>query len=177
MRAKGPTSGTTNGASPNGTPQSDTPPAKAKRPGSDNHGSPYADARDLVDTASTSGRLSTWANAVRSAGLTDVLSGRGPLTVFAPTNVAFEKLPSHELEALLADHSRLADVLRQHVVKGRVRAPRPDTPGSHTSIGGGVLTLSALPGSYRVNDANVVRTNIRASNGVIHVIDTVLMPR
>jgi uncharacterized surface protein with fasciclin (FAS1) repeats len=136
---------------------------------------PYADAPDLVATVSEFERLRTFAAALHTAGLERLLSERGPFTIFAPTNRAFEKLPRREFDALLADASRLARVLCHHVVPGRVRAPRPDAPGLAMPIDGAELRLSATGSRYQVDGASIVKTNIRASNGVIHAIDTVLL--
>jgi uncharacterized surface protein with fasciclin (FAS1) repeats len=136
---------------------------------------PYADAPDLMTTVSEFERLRTFAAALHAAGLERLLAERGPFTIFAPTNRAFEKLPRPELDALLADASRLARVLCHHVVPGRVRAPRPDAPGLAMPIDGAELRLSATGDRYQVDGASIVKTNIRASNGVIHAIDTVLL--
>lgn len=136
---------------------------------------PYADTPDLVTTVGDLDRLRTFAAALHAAGLEQLLAERGPFTIFAPVNRAFDKLPRAELDALLADTSRLARVLCHHVVPGRVRAPRPDRPGIAMPIDGPELNLSASDDRYQVDSANIVKTNIRASNGVIHAIDTVLL--
>lgn len=136
---------------------------------------PYSDAPDLVAAAGGFDRLRTFAAALHAAGLEALLSERGPFTIFAPTNHAFDKLPRAELDALLADTDRLARVLCHHVVPGRVRAPRPETPRIVMPIDGSELNLSATDDRYQVDHASIVKTNIRASNGVIHAIDTVLL--
>lgn len=138
-------------------------------------GSPYSDTPNLVGAAGGQERLRTFAQALRVAGLEEMLSERGPYTIFAPTNRAFSKLSQEEYDGLLADSDRLARVLCHHVVPGRVRAPRPDKTRLALPIDGAELTLSARADRYQVDDARIVRTNIRASNGVIHAIDTVLL--
>lgn len=163
-------------ADPYAQPRVNGPPPQP-RLASERSRSPYADEGDLVQTASAMQRFSTFAQAVRAAGLGAVLTGRGPLTVFAPTDRAFGKIAQGELDALFADTERLAELLRRHVVRGRVKAPRPETPRALKSIDGGALTLSIDTGAYHLNEARVVKTNIRASNGVIHAIDTVLTSR
>lgn len=114
---------------------------------------------------------------MKAAGLVDDLSASGPITVFAPTNRAFARMPQPELDALLADKDRLAEVLRHHIVDHRVRAPRRDAATEETPVAGDALTLTSRTDAFRVDDARLVKTNIRASNGVIHAIDTVLLPR
>lgn len=138
-------------------------------------GSPYSDTPNLVFAAEGHDRLRTFTEALRVAGLEEMLSAKGPFTIFAPTNKAFSKLSREEYQELLADSDRLARVLCHHVVPGRVRAPRPDAPRMAMPIDGAELTLSARADRYHVDDASIVRTNIRASNGVIHAIDTVLL--
>ena len=97
--------------------------------------------------------------------------------MFAPTDRAFAKLPEQERDALMSDPDRLAEVLRHHVVEGKVKAPRIDEPRVATPMHGADLTLTTTEGVYHVGGAKLVKTNFRASNGVIHDIDTVLMPR
>jgi uncharacterized surface protein with fasciclin (FAS1) repeats len=142
--------------------------ADAPKPGAD---------RDILDTAWTLGRFNTFTTAARNAGLESLLTGKGPFTVFAPTDRAFAKLPSRERDALMADPGRMAEVLRHHVVKGKVKAPRVDEPRTATPMHGADLTITATDGVYHVGDAKLDTTHFRASNGVIHAIDTVLMPR
>lgn len=133
-------------------------------------------ARDLVMAAGEFDRLRLFASALRVAGLESLLAERGPFTIFAPTNRAFEKLSRQTYESLLADPERLATVLCHHVVPGRVKAPKPGAPRLAMPIAGTELRLSASDDRYHVEDANIVRTNIKATNGVIHAIDTVLLP-
>ena len=154
--------GTDSPAAPNGE------AAAAQSPNSD---------ESLLDAAAGISRLHAFSAAIHAAGLAEVLGGDGPLTIFAPTDRAFEKLPSGELAALLNDKSRLADVLRHHVVPGRVKAPGERRPRSVTPQFGDKLRLTSETGSYHVDEARIVKTNIRAMNGVIHAIDTVLIPR
>ena len=139
--------------------------------------SPYAAEHDLLGVASRVDRLSTFAMAVRAAGLADLLGTKGPFTIFAPTDRAFAKLPKPEFDALLLDAPRLAQLLCHHVVPGRVKAPKPDAPGIALPVAGPELALTAGTNEFHVEEARLVKTNMRATNGVIHAIDTVLMPR
>jgi uncharacterized surface protein with fasciclin (FAS1) repeats len=129
---------------------------------------------DIVTTAAGSNRLSIFVDLVRAAGLTDLLRSVGPFTVFAPTDRAFDRVSRHDLDALMADQARLADVLGHHVVSGRVHAPQPESPRIATPLKGKDLTLTSRIDAYHVNEARLVQTNIRASNGVIHAIDKLL---
>lgn len=131
--------------------------------------------KDIVDTAVAAGSFSTLATALTQAGLIDTLKGEGPFTVFAPTDAAFEKIPADQLQAILADKQLLTDILTYHVVAGKVKAKDVVKIDSATSLQGSEITVSSDDG-VRVNNANVVKTDIMASNGVIHVIDTVLVP-
>jgi len=133
-------------------------------------------ARDIVDTAVAAGNFTTLVTALRAAGLVDTLKGPGPFTVFAPNDAAFAKIPRAQLDALLADRNRLTQVLTFHVVPGRVMAADV-RPGEVTTVQGGRLTVATGGGNVTVNGARVTATDIAASNGVIHVIDTVVMPR
>ncbi|HEX7123977.1 MAG TPA: fasciclin domain-containing protein [Gemmatimonadaceae bacterium] len=133
-------------------------------------------AKNLVGAAGDFERLRLFASALRVAGLEALLSERGPFTIFAPTNRAFEKLSRQTYDDLLADPARLAALLCHHVVPGRVKAPKPGAPRLAMPIAGAELRLSAANDRYQVEDASIVRTNIKASNGVIHAIDTVLFP-
>jgi uncharacterized surface protein with fasciclin (FAS1) repeats len=133
-------------------------------------------AADIVDTAIAAGQFTTLAKALTAAGLIDALKADGPFTVFAPTDEAFAKLPAAKLEALLADREALTRVLTYHVVPGRVMAA--DVAGMKTakSLAGPSLTIDAADG-VRIDRAKVIKADVLASNGVIHVIDTVLIPR
>ena len=132
-------------------------------------------AKDIVDTAVAAGDFKTLAVALDKAGLTDTLKGKGPFTVFAPTDAAFAKVPKKDLDALLADKSKLAAVLTYHVVPGSVMA-KDIQAGRVKTVQGSDLTLSTS-GGVRVDGANVVKADIVADNGVIHVIDSVVLPK
>jgi uncharacterized surface protein with fasciclin (FAS1) repeats len=134
-----------------------------------------AAAADIVDTAVSAGQFNTLVKAVQAAGLVDTLKGKGPFTVFAPTDAAFAKLPAGTLEALLADKQKLAQVLTYHVVPGKVTAADVK-PGSVQTVQGQFLSLQADKSGVTVNSAKVVKADVMADNGVIHVIDTVVLP-
>lgn len=148
-------------------------PAEAKR--SPYRGYASRSERNLVETAASAGSFKTLATAIRAAGLVDSLSGKGPFTLFAPTDSAFAKLPKAELDRLLGDKARLSQVLNNHVVPGIAKAPKEGSPRSATAVSGTELKITAKDRGFRVNDARVVNGEIIASNGVIHAIDTVLM--
>jgi uncharacterized surface protein with fasciclin (FAS1) repeats len=131
---------------------------------------------DLVDTAVQNGSFTTLAAALQAAGLVDTLKGPGPFTVFAPTDAAFAKLPPGTVEGLLADPARLRAVLTYHVVPGRVTAAQVVGLTTATTVQGEPLRISATGGTVRINSATVTQADIMASNGVIHVVDTVLLP-
>jgi uncharacterized surface protein with fasciclin (FAS1) repeats len=130
---------------------------------------------DIVDTAVAAGSFTTLATALQAAGLVDTLKGDGPFTVFAPTDEAFAKLPPGTVEALLADPAKLQAVLTYHVVPGRVTAADVTNLSSATSVQGAPIAIDTYHG-VKVNDAQVTQADVMASNGVIHVIDTVLLP-
>ena len=131
-------------------------------------------AKDLVDTAVAAGNFKTLATALQAAGLVDTLKGPGPFTVFAPTDAAFAKIPKADLDALLKDKAKLTAVLTYHVVPGKVMAADVKA-GKVKTVQGGELTVSTM-GGVKVDDAQVTATDIVASNGVIHVIDSVVLP-
>ncbi len=131
--------------------------------------------KDIVDTAVSAGDFQTLATALTVAGLVDTLKGPGPFTVFAPTDAAFAKIPAADLKALLADKDALTKVLTYHVVEGKVLASDVIKLDSAMTVEGSTVSIDTADG-VKVNNANVVTTDIVASNGVIHVIDTVLMP-
>ena len=133
-------------------------------------------AADIVDTAVSAGQFKTLVKAVQEAGLVDTLKGKGPFTVFAPTDEAFAKLPAGTLEALLMDKQKLASILTYHVVPGKVMAAQVK-PGQVKTVQGQSLTVSTMNGAVMVDSAKVIKTDIVASNGVIHVIDTVVLPK
>ena len=134
-----------------------------------------AQAKDIVDTAVAAGSYKTLATALQVAGLIDTLKGKGPFTVFAPTDDAFAKIPKADLDALLKDKARLTSVLTHHVVAGTVLS-KDIKPGKVKSLQGSELTI-ATTGGVTVDSAKVVKADVLADNGVIHVIDTVLMPK
>ncbi|MFN0161610.1 MAG: fasciclin domain-containing protein [Burkholderiales bacterium] len=133
-------------------------------------------AADIVDTAVSAGQFKTLVKAVQEAGLVETLKGKGPFTVFAPTDEAFAKLPAGALDALLKDKQKLAAVLTYHVVPGQVMAAQVK-PGAVKTVQGQSLMVSAKGGAVMVDGAKVVKTDIATSNGVIHVIDAVVMPK
>jgi uncharacterized surface protein with fasciclin (FAS1) repeats len=137
---------------------------------------PTAFAQTIVDIAAGNDDFSTLVTAVVAADLAGVLSSDGPFTVFAPTNAAFAKIPAETLDAILADTELLTAILTYHVVAGDVRAADVVALGSATTVQGEPVTISVDDMGVRVNDAHVVATDIVASNGVIHVIDTVILP-
>jgi uncharacterized surface protein with fasciclin (FAS1) repeats len=132
-------------------------------------------AKDIVETAVAAGSFKTLATALQAAGLVDTLKGKGPFTVFAPTDAAFAKIPKADLDALLKDKAKLTAVLTYHVVPGAVMA-KDVKAGNVKTVQGGMLTLGTT-GGVTVNNAKVVQADIVASNGVIHVIDTVVLPK
>lgn len=135
-------------------------------------------ALDIVDTAVDAGQFNTLAAALTAAGLVDTLKGEGPFTVFAPTDAAFAKLPAGTVENLLKPENRdqLVAILTYHVVPGKVYAADVVKMTSATTVNGSDVSILVAAGSVRVDDANVVATDIVASNGVIHVIDAVIIP-
>ena len=135
-----------------------------------------AQAKDIVDTAVAAGSFKTLATALGAAGLVDTLKGKGPFTVFAPTDEAFAKVPKADLDALLKDKAKLTAVLTYHVVPGKVMA-KDVKAGQVKTVQGSNITVSTSSGGVSVNNAKVVKTDIVADNGVIHVIDTVIMPK
>jgi len=130
---------------------------------------------DIVDTAASAGSFKMLVTAVKAADLVDTLKGDGPFTVFAPTDEAFSKIPEDKLNALLADREALARVLTYHVVPGKVMAKDVTTLASAKTVQGQAISIDTSAG-VRVNDARVVKADIETSNGVIHVIDAVILP-
>jgi uncharacterized surface protein with fasciclin (FAS1) repeats len=131
---------------------------------------------DLVETAAQAGTFGTLAAALQAAGLVDTLRGPGPFTVLAPTDAAFAKLPAGTVERRLADRPRLTDVLTDHVVPGKVMAADVIGPTEAPTVQGRALPIDARYG-VRVAGARVVQPDIQADNGVIHVVDAVLLPK
>ncbi len=134
-----------------------------------------AQAGTVVDVAASVDTFSTLVAAVQAAGLVETLSSEGPFTVFAPTNEAFAALPAGTLDALLADPEQLAGILTLHVVSGKALAADVVGLTEVTTVAGKVLPISTVDG-VSVGGVNVVQTDVMASNGVIHVIDAVILP-
>jgi uncharacterized surface protein with fasciclin (FAS1) repeats len=130
---------------------------------------------DIVDTAVGAGSFSTLVAAVQAAGLVDTLKGAGPFTVFAPTDDAFAKLPAGTVDALLKDIPKLAKILTYHVVAGKVMAADVVKITKATTVEGSDLKVDASNG-VKINDATVVTPDVACDNGVIHIIDSVLLP-
>jgi len=134
--------------------------------------------KNLVQVADTAGTFKTLLAAAQAAGVAGALQGDGPLTVFAPTDAAFAKLPAGTVESLLKPENKekLASILLHHVVAGRVYSDQALEAGLATTLGGGTLTIAVVDGKARVDGAHIVKTDIEARNGVIHVVDAVLLP-
>ena len=143
-------------------------------------GSTFARAtnQDIVDTAVGAGQFKTLAAALQAAGLVDTLKGPGPFTVFAPTDAAFAKLPAGTVESLLKpeNKAKLTAILTYHVVPGAVKAEQVTKLDEAKTVNGAMVKVSTDHGKVMINNANVVKADIPASNGVIHVIDTVILP-
>lgn len=136
-----------------------------------------ASAADLVDTAVSAGSFNTLVAAVKGAGLVETLKGPGPFTVFAPTDAAFAKLPPGTVEGLLKDPAKLKKILLYHVVSGKVMAADVVKLKSAKTVEGGSAKITVKGSTVMLNNAKVEKTDIACDNGVIHVIDTVLMPK
>jgi uncharacterized surface protein with fasciclin (FAS1) repeats len=136
----------------------------------------HGDKKDIVDTAVAAGQFSTLVTAVTAAGLVETLKGEGPFTVFAPNDAAFAKVPKADLDALLADKEKLTAVLTYHVVPGKLMAADLAGMSSLKTVQGGELMLDTSNG-VTVDGAPVISADIETSNGVIHVIDSVVMPK
>lgn len=137
-----------------------------------------ASNQDIVDTAVGAGQFKTLAAALDAAGLVTTLKGSGPFTVFAPTDAAFAKLPAGTVEELLKPENKekLTAILTYHVVPGAVMAEQVTQLSEAKTVNGAMVKISAKNGKVMINDANVVKPNIETSNGVIHVIDRVILP-
>ncbi len=133
---------------------------------------------DIIDTAVAAGSFKTLAAAVTAAGLIDVLKGEGPFTVFAPSDAAFAKLPAGTVESLIEPKNKdqLVSILTYHVVAGNVTAEEVTKMSSATTVQGQSVNIEVRDGAVFVNDASVVTADIICDNGVIHVIDSVIMP-
>jgi uncharacterized surface protein with fasciclin (FAS1) repeats len=132
--------------------------------------------KDIVDTAVAAEQYKTLVTAVKAAELVDVLKGKGPFTVFAPTDKAFSKIPKEQLDALLKDKKKLQSVLTYHVVPGEVLAADVVKLKSAKTVQGKPVKITVKDDKVKINDARVTKTDIKCSNGVIHVIDKVLLP-
>jgi uncharacterized surface protein with fasciclin (FAS1) repeats len=136
-------------------------------------------SKDIVDTAVSAGSFKTLTAALEAAGLVETLKGKGPFTVFAPTDAAFAKLPEGTLKSLLmpANKKKLKAILTYHVVAGNVKAADVIKLSSAKTLNGQSVTIKVVGGKVLINGATVVKADIAATNGTIHVIDTVLMPK
>ena len=133
--------------------------------------------KDIVDTAVAAGSFTTLAKALQAAGLIETLKGKGPFTVFAPTDEAFAKLPPGTVEGLLKDTEKLKKVLLYHVVAGNVMAKDVVKLKEARTVEGSSAKIKITDGKVMIDNANVVTTDIKTSNGVIHVIDSVILPK
>lgn len=131
---------------------------------------------DIIETATAAGSFTTLAKAIDAAGLAETLKGEGPFTIFAPTDEAFAKLPEGTLESLLADKEKLAAILTYHVVPGKLSAEDVAQLPMAKTVNGQDVKITAADGKVMVGNATVTQADVTASNGVIHVIDTVLLP-
>ena len=154
-------------------PAADMPAAEA--PADAGPSGEAAEAADIVDTAVAAGSFTTLATALEAAGLVDTLKGEGPFTVFAPTDEAFAKLPEGALDELIANPEQLKAVLLYHVVEGKVMAADVGGLTEAKAVSGAAIPVDTSAG-VKVAGATVTQTDIEASNGVIHVIDTVMLP-
>ena len=150
--------------------------ANADAPAATAPAAPAAGAKDIVDTAVAAGSFKTLVAAVQAAGLVDTLKSDGPFTVFAPTDEAFAKLPAGTVEGLLKDPKALANILLYHVVPGKVMASQVTDGLTAKTAQGSTVSFSIVDGKAKINDANIVTTDIETANGVIHVIDSVILP-
>ncbi len=143
------------------------------------HADHHGMKKDIVDVAAANGSFLTLVAAVKAAGLVDTLKGEGPYTVFAPTDEAFAKLPAGTVENLLKaeNKDKLVAILTYHVVSGKVMAADVVTLTSAATVQGQSVNVATNNGAVMINDATVVKADVKATNGVIHVIDTVLLPK
>jgi uncharacterized surface protein with fasciclin (FAS1) repeats len=139
-------------------------------------GSYAAPSKNIVEAAIAAGNFSKFMSTVKTAGLTDTLTGKGPFTVFAPADEAFEKLPAGALNALIKDTAKLKAVLSYHIIKGHVLV-KDVKSGEVTTLQGSPLIASVSPTGVEVNGVRVIQADIIATNGVIHMIDAVIMPK
>jgi uncharacterized surface protein with fasciclin (FAS1) repeats len=132
--------------------------------------------KNIVETAIAAGQFNTLVTAVQEAGLVETLSGEGPFTVFAPTDEAFAKIPEADLNALLADKEALTNVLTYHVVAGKVKAADVVNLTEAETVQGSTIDIQVDGDTVMIDNARVIQTDIKTSNGIIHVIDTVITP-
>jgi uncharacterized surface protein with fasciclin (FAS1) repeats len=132
--------------------------------------------KNIVDTAIAAGKFTTFAACVKAAGLTDALAAKGPFTVFAPTDEAFKKLPTGAYDALLKDSAKLKAVLNYHVISGHFMA-KDVKSGEVMTLQGSKLTAAVSPSDVRVNGARVTQADLVATNGIVHAIDAVILPK
>ncbi|MBE0551028.1 MAG: fasciclin domain-containing protein [Ignavibacterium sp.] len=135
-----------------------------------------ATTKDIVSTAVDAGIFKTLATALTEAGLIETLQGKGPFTVFAPTDDAFAKLPKGTVEGLLKDKEALKKILLYHVVSGNVMSTDVVKLTEATTVEGSKVNIKVVDGNVMINDAKVTTVDVKASNGVIHIIDTVILP-
>ena len=148
---------------------------KARQHGGDHHGMKMESGTDIVDTAISTGTFNTLVTAVKAAGLVETLKGDGPFTVFAPTDDAFAKLPQDKLNALLNDKDALKKVLTYHVVAGKVMSTDVVKLKSAKTVEGQSIKINSDDG-VKINNAKVIMTDIITTNGIIHVVDEVILP-
>jgi uncharacterized surface protein with fasciclin (FAS1) repeats len=130
----------------------------------------------IVGGAAADPPFSTLVSAVTAAGLVDTLNGKGPFTVFAPTNAAFDKIPADQLQAILADKDKLTKILTYHVLPAKVLSKNLKKKQTVTTVEGSPATITVKKSGATIEDAKIVKTDVKTSNGVIHVIDTVILP-
>jgi uncharacterized surface protein with fasciclin (FAS1) repeats len=136
-----------------------------------------AQPKDIVDTAAAAGTFKSLAAALQAAGLVQTLKGPGPFTVFAPTDEAFAKIPKADLDALLKDKAKLTAILSYHVFAGNANSSDLKQLKDLSTVHGGRIKIDASKGGLKVDGATVVKADVPAANGIIHVIDTVLIPK
>lgn len=136
-----------------------------------------APTKNIVQTAVDAGSFTTLAAALQAAGLVETLQGPGPFTVFAPTDAAFAKLPAGTVDALLRDIPRLRQILTYHVVAGKVEAKDVVKLTSANTVQGSAVSIHVMDGKVMIDNATVTTADVQASNGVIHIIDTVILPK
>jgi uncharacterized surface protein with fasciclin (FAS1) repeats len=153
-----------------------TPMAFAQEPPTREAKAAAEPALNVVETTKAGGNFTTFAKAIETAGLIDTLDDAGPYTIFAPTDEAFAKLPEGTLDGWMNDSEKLKKVLLNHVVSGKVMASDVATMESTNALGGSSLAIKKVGNKVMIGDASIVQADIAASNGVIHAIDTVLIP-